>query len=229
MSLSLPAWARHAALRARYTRQARAHQATRLREIQAALDGAPPGYLLLAGDSHAELTGRHGLGGLPLVNAGIGGMSARGCALHLPQLHVPVRARVAMLFTGANDIMARAAPLSPSTAAGFEAAVTTLLGWLGQHADQVVVLAVPPITPLPHAPRELAAVGGYSSLLSWLADRHGCTFADPYAALRNGTSGLARPGTLSDGAHLADYGALADALLALLDTGPSMAAPALGR
>ncbi len=38
-----------------------------------------------------------------------------------------------------------------------------------------------------------------------LCDRLGCTYADPFADLRDGDTGFAKPGALRDGLHLAKF------------------------
>ena len=65
-----------------------------------------------------------------VVNGGIGGTSARRYAGAIDGLAFPVRAGVAVLFVGTNDILRRADPLSARMAGGFAAAA----GWTGAAA-----------------------------------------------------------------------------------------------
>ncbi|MGU3360601.1 SGNH/GDSL hydrolase family protein [Methylobacterium sp. M6A4_1b] len=194
----------------RNTQLADAHRTQRLPAIRAALSAARPGFVFLAGNSHAELIGDLLALRLPgLVNGGIGGTSARRYAAELDGLTFPVQAGVAVLFLGTNDILRRAAPLSAGTLGGFEAAAARSLERLRANADLVLVAAVPPIGPEARADRDPAAVAVYSAALRGLCARHGCRFFDPFAALRDGEAGLTRQAAAPDGVHLRDYAALA--------------------
>lgn len=185
-----------------------AHRAARLPAIRAALAAARPGFLFLAGNSHAELLG-NALAGRPgVVNGGIGGASARRYAGAVDGLAFPVRAGTAMLFVGSNDILRRADPLSARTRDGFEAATARILGWLTANADTVLVAAVPPLGPEAQAERDPAAVDAYTAVLRDVCARSGCRVFDPFAALRDGGPGLTT-GATPDGVHLRDYAALA--------------------
>lgn len=206
-------WVRQSILKRRYRRLALSHMDARLPVIQRALDTAKPGYTLLVGDSHAELIGQVGLGDHPLVNAGIGGMSSRGCAIILPKFHMTVRASTAILSTGSNDIMARVNPRSKSTSKEFEEAIEKVYGWLHLYADKVLVLSIPPIIQLHYAPRDLEAVYEYSIRLERLAQQYNFNFLDPYASLRHPDTGLALPDALKDGVHLRDYASISGIIL----------------
>ncbi|MFD0938397.1 SGNH/GDSL hydrolase family protein, partial [Methylobacterium trifolii] len=64
------------------------------------------------------------------------------------------------------------------------------------------------------------AVGDYSQRLRALCERLGCRFADPFAALRDGEGGFAKPGAMRDGLHLSAYRPALQALApALCGTG----------
>ena len=202
-------WLARRLQRRRFLRICRERIAMRIPQIRRDLAAAPPGFAWIVGDSHAEFLCAHPLGSRPVVNAGIGGISTGGYAERLPQLRPVRRAGVALLVTGSNDLSVRGRPLSPEAVARFEAAATSLVRGLRDHADRVVVLALPPMDPVPGQEREPAAVEDYSTRLARIAAAHGCAFADPFSDLREGRGGLARSGALSDGVHLADYGAAA--------------------
>ncbi len=129
-----------------------------------------------------------------MVNGGIGGIETGPCAARLPRLHPRHRAGAAVLVIGSNDLSVRARALSPEATARFEAAAAALIRWLRGHAERVIVLALPPMDPVPGQEREAAAVEDYSARLERLAAETGCTFADPFSDLRAGRGGLARPG-----------------------------------
>lgn len=188
----------------------------RIPQIQRDLDAAPPGFAFLVGDSHAEFLCAHPLGSRPVVNGGVGGISIGAYAERLPRLRLRHRAGVAALLLGSNDLSVRVRPLSPEAVARFEASALALIRRLRDDADRVVVLALPPMDQVPGQEREAAAVEDYSARLERLAGENGCAFADPFSDLREGRGGLARPGALSDGVHLADYGAAARRVAALI-------------
>ncbi|MFC6790149.1 hypothetical protein ACFQE0_11285 [Methylobacterium komagatae] len=52
---------------------------------------------------------------------------------------------------------------------------------------------------------DAGAVGDYSGRLKALCEKLGCTFTDPFADLRDGDTGYAKPGALRDGLHLAKF------------------------
>jgi len=208
---------RRAIQRRRYLGIRARRVARRLPQIRAALRAVPPGFTLVVGDSHAEFLCAHPLGTRPVVNGGIGGIETGPCAARLTRLRPRHRAGTAVLVIGANDLSVRGRPLSPEAVARFEAAAATLIRWLRDHAERVVVLALPPMDQVPGQEREAAAVEDYSRRLERLATEHGCAFADPFSDLREGRGGLARPGALSDGVHLADYGPAARRVAALVD------------
>lgn len=200
----------------RNARLVREHLDRRLPEIRAALATARPGFVFLAGNSHAEIVGTALARRMPVVNGGIGGTSARGYAAQIDALPFDSRAGVAVLFVGTNDILRRADPTAESVRSGFEAAAARIVDWLRARADRVLVAAVPPLGPEAAAIRDPAAVAVYTAALRSLCERHGCRFFDPFADLRDGEPGLTTQAAPPDGVHLRDYDALAAALAALL-------------
>jgi lysophospholipase L1-like esterase len=185
---------------------ARAYSTMRLVAVQVALDEAPPEYIFLAGDSHSELQpGQQRPCGLPLVNGGVSGATAAAYAGYLAGLKVPVRPQAASLTIGTNDILAKNKPRDGVAAARFEGSAERIIRLLQGMTDRVVVTALPPVG------REIAklvdadAVADYSARLKALCGRLSCTFTDPYADLRDGDTGFAKPGALRDGLHFAKF------------------------
>ncbi|MEH3116464.1 MAG: SGNH/GDSL hydrolase family protein [Methylorubrum populi] len=188
------------------------HAAARRPVIAAALAEIAPGTVLIAGDSHAELAGDAGLSCAPLVNAGLAGARAREVADGLSGLRRGGKARLGVLVVGTNDLLRVARPLSGEARTRFAAEAGAGLARLSAHAERVVVAAVPPLGEAAAARRDPAAVAVYSEILRALCRSDNCRFADPFAAMRAGDSGLARPGLMPDAIHLADYSAMLDAL-----------------
>ena len=69
----------------------------------------------------------------------------------------------------------------------------------------MVVTALPPVGREIGTLVDAGAVPDYSRRLQKLCGRLGCTFADPFADLRDGDTGYAKPGALRDGLHLAAF------------------------
>lgn len=185
---------------------ARAYAQSRLVAVQVHLDEAPADYVFLAGDSHAELqpTAQRPCG-VELVNGGVSGSSAAVYADLLPALAFRTRPRAAILTIGTNDVLAKNRPRAPEPAGQFEAAADRIVRRLMKETDRVVVTALPPIGRALGDRLDAEAVPAYSTRLRDLCARLGCQFADPFAAIRDGAGGFAKPGAMRDELHLAAY------------------------
>ncbi len=199
---------------------ARAYAVMRLIAIQVSLDEAPVDYVFWGGDSQVELQpGGQQPCGRALVNGGVSGSTAAAYADHLAQLSFKAHPRVAALTIGTNDILAKNKPRSADPAARFETSAETIVRRLQGLAPRVVVTALPPVGRELASLVDAAAVADYSARLRALCGRLGCAFADPFAVLRDGDTGYAKPGAMRDGLHLAAY---RPALAAL---GPALCGP----
>lgn len=204
MSRWAEAW-RGRRLRRSGSAEARAYRSRRVSTIRAALATCGADFAFLAGDSHAEFLGRPDLGGRTTVNGGIGGATAPVYAAELDRLAFPGQATLAVLVIGSNDIAAVHAPLSARSVARFARGATAVLATLERRARIVWVAAIPPIRPTPAYPQIAEAVPVYTTVLATIAAARGCPFIDPFASLRDGEGGWAKPGAMADGTHLADY------------------------
>ncbi|WP_267357406.1 MULTISPECIES: SGNH/GDSL hydrolase family protein [unclassified Methylobacterium] len=185
---------------------ARAYAVMRLIAIQVSLDEAPPDFVFYGGDSQVELQpGGQQVCGLPLVNGGVSGSTAAAYADHLKQLTFARHPWTAVLTIGTNDILAKNKPRTAEPAARFEAAAEIIVRRLQSLAPRVVVTALPPLGRELGTLVDAAAVADYSQRLHVLCGRIGCAFADPFADLRDGETGFAKPGAMRDGLHLAAY------------------------
>lgn len=206
---------------------ARLYAQNRLIAVQVHLDEAPADYILLAGDSQAELhSPAQRVCGVEVVNGGVSGSSAALYGELLERLAIRRRPRAVALTLGTNDLLVKNDPLGSKASARFEESVTRIVARLRASSDRVVVTAVPPIG------RELAgrleprAVGDYSARIAALCARIGCRYADPFAPLRDDGSGFARPGAMRDGLHIAAYRPVLRALEAALCPEAAAEAPA---
>lgn len=182
------------------------HTRSRIAVIDQHIEEAEPGSILIAGDSHVELqTPSARLCGAPIVNAGISGANASGYGALLSHLNVPLRFRAAILTIGTNDLVSKGDPLSQANADAFEKHVAGIVAQLAAVSDRVVVTAVPPIDRELKGVFDAGAVGGYSQRIAALCARVGCLYADPFASLRDGSSGFGLPGANKTRLHLARY------------------------
>lgn len=204
-------------LRRRATSVAATYTA-QLPPIHAALNAAPPGFLLLAGDSHTLILSRTPPAGLHVVNATIGGIRAREYVHVAGQLAPSARAGMAIVSLGTNHLRRKNRPGELHRVATFRRDVDQVLAALADWTDQLIVLAVPPIGAPVVAQYDLDAVHTYSATLAAACEAlQTCRFVDPYRELRGDTFGLARPGAMADGIHVSDpasvWAALAGACL----------------
>jgi hypothetical protein len=217
-------WIGTAARHWRHHRLVGRRLAERRPAIDAALRGAGPDSVLLAGNSHAEFVGTPEFGGRPCINLAVGGSTAPDCAGHLAALRVPVRCAASVLIIGTNDIQRWRRPERARSVDRFEAEVRRILRILEGWSAQVLVAAVPPIGAWAVG-RDPAAVATFSDRLAVLCAERGHRFFDPFAALRDGTGGLAGPGLYPDGVHLADYPGLAAEIVRLAAVDPAPSGP----
>lgn len=177
----------------------------RIEAVNAHLAEAEPGYILLAGDSHAELNGATRICGRPVVNAGVSGSRAAEYAAIVARLRRPLAPAATVLTIGTNDLRRSLDPLAPRALSGFEAAASDLLASLGGggRGGLLIVTAVPPLDPAV-TKLDPAAVEAYSARLRALCAGAWCSVVDPFATLR-GPGGSATAGALRDGVHLASY------------------------
>ncbi|GJD97053.1 SGNH/GDSL hydrolase family protein [Methylobacterium iners] len=185
---------------------ARLYAQNRLIAVQVHLDEAPAEYILLAGDSQAELhSPAQRACGLEIVNGGVSGSSSAVYAELLERLALRTRPRAVALTIGTNDLLVKNDPRGAAAATRFEASLTRIVTRLRAVSDRVVVTAVPPIGRVLAGRLDPLAVTDYSARIRVLCERLGCHYADPFADLRDGETGFAREGAMRDGLHLAAY------------------------
>ena len=192
----------------------------RLNGVQYHLDEAEPGYVLFAGDSNAELRSPlDDLCGSRIINAGVSGASTPVYRKLLQRLTIRAKPRAAVLTIGTNNLILKKSPRAPETAAKFEDDIAAIVGKLRAATDTVIVTALPPIDRVVGDRLDAAAVGDYSARLAALCPRLGYTYVDPFADLRDGTSGFSKPGVSREAVHLARYKPSLDAIAGVLCPG----------
>ncbi|GJE09740.1 SGNH/GDSL hydrolase family protein [Methylobacterium longum] len=185
---------------------ARAYAEMRLIAVQVSLDEAPPDYVFWAGDSQVELQpGSQRPCGLDFLSGGVSGATAASYSDYLGRLTFKVHPRIAALTIGTNDILVKNNPQLHKPTEQFEAATEAIVKRLQSLSARVVVTALPPVGREIGTLVDAGAVPDYSRRLEKLCGRLGCTFADPFADLRDGDTGYAKPGALRDGLHLAAF------------------------
>jgi len=161
--------------------------------------------IVLLGDSHSEFIGDPSpLCGRPVINAGVGGVSARGYLNLLDELPMPRRANAGLLSIGVNSARKK---LLPRSRGDFRDNASALVAALQQRTQRLVVTALPPVGAEAARLYDLDALGAYSEELEGICHKAGCRFVDPFADIRSENPVIARPGSTRDGVHLVDYSA----------------------
>lgn len=177
----------------------------RMGVINAHIAEASPGYILVAGDSNAEMVNPAiRMCGRELVNAGISGAKIKDFVLHWRgfDLHNPPAA--VLISIGTNDLHRKRNPLQPKYLAEFEKQAEVLARQAMASSKAVFLMAVPPAE-RSMTVYEPGAVVAFSERLKGVCARLGCTFVDPFAAARDGDTGLAKTGSTRDGIHARSY------------------------
>lgn len=164
------------------------------------------GFVLVAGDSHAELAmPEAGRCGWAFVNAGVSGAKTDGYARFLEKVSMPRRASVAVVTLGTNDLLRKYEPAGKAAADAYEEALSRVVGTLRKHAERVIVAAVPPVPAASAGLVDPAGVGNLTKRQAAVCARLGCETADPYAGYRGASFDEARAGASRDGLHMTDY------------------------
>lgn len=175
--------------------------------VNGVLQRMEPGFVLLAGDSHMELYGTPALAcGKAVANVGVSGVGVRFYSGFVDQIAVPAKPSVAVLTIGTNDLLRKKRPTSDATRTRWEEDARKVVVALRGMAPKVVVNAVPPIGESLDKVIDSDGVKVYSDVLSGICSAvQGCVYKDPFAKVRSFKFGIARPGTMSDELHLANY------------------------
>jgi lysophospholipase L1-like esterase len=159
--------------------------------------------IVLFGDSHSEYIGDASpLCGRPAINAGVGGISARGYLNLLEGLRMPRRASAGLLTIGINSARKKLLPRSRSA---FRNNAAALVEALESRTQKLVVTAIPPVDAEVAHQFDLAALKGFSEDLEAVCRKTSCRFVDPFVEIRGENPVIARPGATRDGVHLVDY------------------------
>ncbi len=202
--------AARSSLKARLTVSVGAYGLARAAVVASALRQSGRGYVLVAGDSHAELAAPDAPScGRKLVNAGLSGAKADDYATFLSAVSAKAgpapRAAVAVVTLGTNHLLRKRNPAGKEAADRYEADLETVVRALSAMADRVVVAAVPPLMPSQDPYVDRAGAANLTARQASVCRRAGCETADPYAYARDADFGTARAGSSSDGLHLSDY------------------------
>lgn len=174
--------------------------------VQQQIDEAEKGYVLLAGDSNAELYGSsERVCGAAIVNAGVSGSSTKQYDQFFRKLNFNTAPKVAVLTIGTNDLYWEKTPRSEDSLREFDSKMTDLIGQLKSLASDVIVTDLPPMGREVEKALDVSAVDEYSRHIHLICAKMGCRSIDPFAPLRDGASGFGIPGANRDGKHLAHY------------------------
>ena len=164
------------------------------------------GYVLIAGDSHAELAEPDPPScGRRLVNAGVSGAKADDYAEFLDRVTLAHRPAVAIVTLGTNHLLRKRDPTGAAAADAYERDLERVVRALKESAGRVLVAAIPPAASAIDAFVDRAGVANLTGRQAALCARLGCETVDPYAGYRDADFGTAKPGASRDGLHLSDY------------------------
>jgi hypothetical protein len=113
-------------------------QQARIQVMQEHLATQTGPYVIVAGDSHAEMLNWHRLCGLPVVNLGLSGVAGVHYGKVLARLQPQERAKAAVVFLGTNDIARRLKPETEASQSRFESRFVAVLTDLRRFADRSV-------------------------------------------------------------------------------------------
>jgi hypothetical protein len=108
----------------------------RLRVMQEHLATKSGSFVILAGDSHAELLGWSRICGREVVNLGVSGISATHYPRILARLKPAGQAEAAILFIGTNDLARALRPDRYESLEQFRAQMDVVLGQLARFAKE---------------------------------------------------------------------------------------------
>lgn len=188
------------------SRAVRDYGARRAQVVAYASGNLKDGYVMLAGDSHAELARPDPPScGRPILNAGISGAKADDYVAFLDGLTLKHRPSVVIVTLGTNHLTRKHNTVGRAVADRYEASLGGVVERLSRLADRVVVAAVPPAGPSLGRRLDHAGVEALTLRQARVCARLGCTTVDPYAAYRGAEFGATRPGATEDGLHLNEY------------------------
>lgn len=180
----------------RFSTAAPSYRELRLVQIRNDLRHVEGDYLLAIGDSHVARWHAREFCGLPLVNGGLHGATARDTRELLDALTLPRPPRAIILSVGTNDANRKRFREPPEAVVRFSQAVRVLLRQLSGRADLVVV-ARPPRLDARQVPAfsEEAALEIAGAAEAACRQQGSCMLA----------AGFGDGIPLMDGLHLADY------------------------
>lgn len=174
----------------------------RLKTIQAQLDQVRGPYIVVLGDSHAELLYLPSLCGMPVVNAGLSGATLNDVVALAETITPPHRAEAVLLSVGTNDIWVKRKPESEAAENGFRAGLVALRQALAGWSERRALTVIPPVADEEGALFPRSAAARYSGMLAESCEPERCVYLDLF-----GAAGQVRGprSAFSDGIHLRDY------------------------
>ncbi|WP_406857399.1 SGNH/GDSL hydrolase family protein [Alsobacter sp. KACC 23698] len=182
--------------------------------INAHLREAPPGFVLVAGDSHAEyLAPWISACDREVVNAGVSGIRAERFQAMGSSFAPKSKASAAVLLMGTNNLFRAADPMAPARIGEFRTSLLATVASLQAIAAKVIVTALPPLLSF-RQEFQFEGVEVYSGVAREVCEVSGCMYRDPFAAIRRLSSEEDKLAQQPDGIHLAAYREVARSLSA---------------
>lgn len=163
--------------------------------IDAHLRQIPGDYILVMGDSHAESWLASTGCGLPVVNAGLAGATAKSYSRFFANLSLPRPPRAVILMIGTNDALRRRIGDPDEAVLAYQRRVEAMLKRAAEQASSVIVTAIPPLDPKRATGFSPEIAGQFSNVLKNICSKQRCRFVDPF---QEGAE-------LFDGVHLINY------------------------
>jgi lysophospholipase L1-like esterase len=178
----------------------------RWKAVKQHITEAGEGYVLLVGDSHAEMSPPQTLScGPEVVNAGLTGATVEVYSKVVDELQVSKPPGAIVLMIGTNNLFVKREPFSISSKAEFKTSTRELISKLRPVSPRLIVSAIPPISEEMTQYFDSGNIQTYSLELAALCQDLQCEFVDPWNSLRTATFAIAKPGALADGIHAQSY------------------------
>ncbi|KQT47844.1 hypothetical protein ASG52_11315 [Methylobacterium sp. Leaf456] len=177
----------------------------RARVVAAQSGSLADGFVMLAGDSHAELALPEPFScGRRVLNAGVSGAKAEDYLAFLDALQLKRRPAVVVVTLGTNHLLRKRTPSTRDARDRYEADLAVIVTRLSAMADRVVLTAVPPLAATADD-FDGAGVAELTKRQAAVCARLSCETDDPYRSYRSDDFGIARPEATADGVHLTEY------------------------
>jgi hypothetical protein len=164
----------------------------RMQVMQEHLSTQTQPYIILAGDSHAELLGWDRICGKPIVNLGLSGIAAIDYGKIMSRLVVEKQAEAIVVFLGTNDLSHKLKPSRDKSIQRFENRLDALMDDAHRFAHRIAYADLLPDSGDPRAASLLDTnrATQYRNIAKRVCEKNGCrpidTMNTPVSYAENG-------------------------------------------